>query len=314
MGNIGKQGKEVCRHLKEIRRGIAKENDIDLEIPECTFKGECRGTCPRCEAEVEYLEREIARRLSAGKAATVAGIAVTLAAMTGCGDGVSPRTIGAEADEVSPQIDGAGCRAACRQDVPDTTEPLDAGNTTLHHATPKGDIVPPPPKKALKRSSAKAASASDEDTLFDTIRMAGIIDNRTQTPQYSLGEQELFEEIRTLLHVPQVAKENNITGIVQVSITVEADDSVSNIHVVKDIGAGCGEEARRVVKSLSGGWKAARPEGEPVSATRIIDIEFPQDSVVHIYEGGAEFVTGAIGRISPRKPPFFKRLFKIRKK
>ena len=51
-------GKQKCAILKEIRRDIAKKNDINIRIDECTHKGECRGTCPRCEAEVKILERE----------------------------------------------------------------------------------------------------------------------------------------------------------------------------------------------------------------------------------------------------------------
>lgn len=73
-------GKNICQHLKAIRRSIAEENGISLEIPECTYQGPCSGTCPRCEAEVRYLEEEIARRLSVGKVATVAGLALTLSA------------------------------------------------------------------------------------------------------------------------------------------------------------------------------------------------------------------------------------------
>ena len=40
------KGKEICRYLKDIRRRIAEEDHITLEIPECTFEGECHGTCP----------------------------------------------------------------------------------------------------------------------------------------------------------------------------------------------------------------------------------------------------------------------------
>lgn len=72
-------GKSICKELKEIRRSIAKENDINIEIAECTFKGNCSGTCPRCEMEARQLENELSRRLSLGKVATVAGIALTLA-------------------------------------------------------------------------------------------------------------------------------------------------------------------------------------------------------------------------------------------
>ena len=52
-------GKNRCEYLKEVRRRIAKENEIPLEQRECTFKGECSGTCPFCEAELQYLEKEL---------------------------------------------------------------------------------------------------------------------------------------------------------------------------------------------------------------------------------------------------------------
>ncbi len=72
------RGKNICNELKKVRRRIAEENGIPLEVKECTYKGECLGTCPRCEAEVQYLERELVRRLSLGKVATVAGLALGL--------------------------------------------------------------------------------------------------------------------------------------------------------------------------------------------------------------------------------------------
>lgn len=71
--------KDICKELKSIRRSIAQENHIDLDIPECDFHGHCPGTCPRCELEAQILEQKLAQRLSLGKIATVAGIALTLA-------------------------------------------------------------------------------------------------------------------------------------------------------------------------------------------------------------------------------------------
>lgn len=67
-------GKEKCKILKEIRRQIAEKNDIRLVIEECTHKGKCRGSCPRCEAEVRMLERELDKRRTAGLKVTLAGI------------------------------------------------------------------------------------------------------------------------------------------------------------------------------------------------------------------------------------------------
>ena len=83
------QGRNICNQLKAVRRRIAEENEIPLEIKECTYQGPCRGTCPRCEAEVRYLESELEKRIRVGKVATVAGLAVTLAA---CGSG-TPNTV-----------------------------------------------------------------------------------------------------------------------------------------------------------------------------------------------------------------------------
>lgn len=75
-------GKNKCKILKSIRREIAKQNDIDLVIEECKFKGNCLGTCPKCEAEVRYLEDELNKKRQQGKRVAVAGIAAGLAAVT----------------------------------------------------------------------------------------------------------------------------------------------------------------------------------------------------------------------------------------
>ena len=78
-------GKEKCKYLKEIRQRIADDNDIAYVTEECTHKGECRGTCPRCESELRYLERELEKRKALGKSITIAGLAVGLAVTaTGC--------------------------------------------------------------------------------------------------------------------------------------------------------------------------------------------------------------------------------------
>lgn len=70
------RGKEKCKALKEIRRQIAEKNDIPFIVSECRHKGDCRGTCPKCESELRYLERELAIRQGLGKAVTIAGISV----------------------------------------------------------------------------------------------------------------------------------------------------------------------------------------------------------------------------------------------
>lgn len=73
------KGKQICSYLKSVRREVAAANGIDLEIPECTFEGECPGTCPRCESEVRQLESELSRRKSLSQRVAVVGVAAGLA-------------------------------------------------------------------------------------------------------------------------------------------------------------------------------------------------------------------------------------------
>ncbi|MCR4827989.1 MAG: carboxypeptidase-like regulatory domain-containing protein [Bacteroidales bacterium] len=73
------RGKQICEELKALRRNIAEENGIPLEQKPCTHKGDCRGTCPYCEAEMRYLERSLASRIKLGQVATIAGLTLGLA-------------------------------------------------------------------------------------------------------------------------------------------------------------------------------------------------------------------------------------------
>ena len=84
------RGKDICKALKYIRRQIADENGIKLEISECTFKGECRGTCPKCEAELRYLNSQMRSRRSSGRTVKIAGIAAGALAL------LSPLTLSAD--------------------------------------------------------------------------------------------------------------------------------------------------------------------------------------------------------------------------
>ena len=73
-------GKDKCKALKEIRRQIAEKNDIPYITSQCTYQGECSGTCPKCESELAYLERELRIKQDLGKAVAVVGLCTTLAA------------------------------------------------------------------------------------------------------------------------------------------------------------------------------------------------------------------------------------------
>lgn len=73
------RGKKLCNELKAIRKQIADANEIEYSPNECTHQGECKGTCPKCEAEMRYIENELNMRRILGKAIVVAGLGLSVA-------------------------------------------------------------------------------------------------------------------------------------------------------------------------------------------------------------------------------------------
>ena len=86
------KGKSTCKLLKSIRQQIADANGISYQPKECHHKGDCAGTCPACEEEIRYLERELKVRKGNGFGMKVAGIAAGICAtvmpMTAAAQGV----------------------------------------------------------------------------------------------------------------------------------------------------------------------------------------------------------------------------------
>ena len=85
------KGKSTCKLLKSIRQQIADANGISYRPKECQHKGDCAGTCPACEEEIRYLERELKARKGSGFGMKVAGIAAGICAT------VMPMTAAAQA-------------------------------------------------------------------------------------------------------------------------------------------------------------------------------------------------------------------------
>ena len=88
------KGRTTCKLLKDIRQQIADANGISYRPKECQHKGDCAGTCPACEAEIRYLERELKARKGNGFGMKVAGIAAGICAtvmpMTAAAQAVKP--------------------------------------------------------------------------------------------------------------------------------------------------------------------------------------------------------------------------------
>ena len=127
-------GKKKCRLLREIRQRIADENDIPLVTEECRYRGDCKGTCPKCESELRYLEQQLEQRRALGKKVTVSALALGMAAsIGGCRQIFSPKLEGdvpyaePETEIVSTEgiIAAPDTEPATDENVPETTAPED---------------------------------------------------------------------------------------------------------------------------------------------------------------------------------------------
>ena len=145
------KGKSTCKLLKDIRQQIADANGISYQPKECHHKGDCAGTCPACEEEIRYLERELKARKGNGFGMKVAGIAAGICAtvmpMTAAAQGVKPdstsnlpvRTTKKDSVKVVDLSDGCASPVVVRGMVvgSDDKEPL-IGAFILIEGTTKG--------------------------------------------------------------------------------------------------------------------------------------------------------------------------------
>lgn len=80
-------GRQECIVLKGIRKQIAEKLGVDLHQKECTFEGECKGTCLKCEQEEKVLNAALLKKGAA--LAGAAALSLSLAACTPVGDAPS---------------------------------------------------------------------------------------------------------------------------------------------------------------------------------------------------------------------------------
>ena len=160
-------GKQKCRILKEIRQKIADENDIPFVTEECRHKGDCRGTCPRCESELRYLEKQLERRAALGKTVTLAALCTGMALAT---SGCAPVSI--ISNIISPGNDLSGA-------VP-YNEPVDTPEPSIEVET--GDIDWPGDEIELTGEVAPYEEPEDvypfndeEDEIFMDNDLSGMI-------------------------------------------------------------------------------------------------------------------------------------------
>ena len=133
----------------------------------------------------------------------------------------------------------------------------------------KSEVPPPPPPPPAPEIDAKEIFKVVEEQ--PTFR--GCEDVADKAERRTCADAKLMAFIYENISYPPTARENNVEGMVVVQFVVEPDGKVSNVKMVRDIGAGCGDEAVRVVKKMPI-WNPGKQRGRAVRVMFTLPVKF----------------------------------------
>ena len=304
------RGKQTCKILKDIRRQIAEANDIEYITSECQYKGDCTGTCPKCESEVRYLEHQLERRRMAGKAITLLGLSAGIIAMNACAN--SPGQSAKNTSEIKLECQSVPTDKdslfLIKGTVTDslTQKPIVGANVSEKETT-NGTLTDANGEFTLKVSGKypliiqyvgmetqeieinKKGATYIQVTLresnmtmgecpTETIESGEILEGDVAfemvdmtSPEFPGGTQALFNFIRENLQYPN--NDTCVTGRVVAQFTVKEDGSIENARVIRGIHPDFDKEALRVINMMPK-WKPGTKQGEVVDTEYTVPIMF----------------------------------------
>lgn len=92
-------------------------------------------------------------------------------------------------------------------------------------------------------------------------------------PEFPGGQDSLYKYLGINLVYPPIAKDNKIEGVVYVRFIVDINGAISNVFVIKGIGGGCDEEAKRVISNMPN-WTPGYQDEKPVKVQFEIPLNF----------------------------------------
>jgi protein TonB len=87
------------------------------------------------------------------------------------------------------------------------------------------------------------------------------------------GMAAFYEYVAKKLKYPAQARRMGIEGRVFVEFVVDKDGTITDVKAIKGIGAGCDEEAIRVIREAPA-WNPGKQRGRPVKVRMILPITF----------------------------------------
>ena len=306
-----KRGKQTCRILKEIRRQIAEVNDIEFITSECQYQGDCLGTCPKCEAEVHYLEQQLERKRMAGKAITILGISagvMTMNAQNTNIDSIQKQSPTDIIEIVSTEVSGTNntdSLSVIKGIVTDCMRNPITGVLIIEKGTKNGTVTDEFGNFTLKVSEKhplivqsigfQSQEIEIQKTAYiqvilqedSTLMMGEILVVNTKKksqkkkifttcvsetmPEFPGGNTALMSFIQQNIQYPD--PDICITGKVIIQFIISTDGNITNAKIVRGVHPKFDKEALRVVK-LMPKWKPGTQKGKPVAMEYTIPVSF----------------------------------------
>lgn len=133
-------------------------------------------------------------------------------------------------------------------------------------------LPPPPPPPPAEPQAEEIFRVVEEFPRFPGCE--DLVASKEE--KKACADKKLMEFLYANLEYPNIARENGVEGIVVIQFVVEKDGSISGTHIVKDIGAKCGEEAARVVGLMNTmpKWNPGKQRGMPVRVFFNLPVKF----------------------------------------
>jgi TonB family protein len=95
-------------------------------------------------------------------------------------------------------------------------------------------------------------------------------------PHFPGGDDSLHIYLRNRIRYPSAARENELQGRVNLLFFINEEGRPEDIQITKDIGAGCGREAIRVVQSMPD-WTPGTYKGKKTRMLYELPVTFKID-------------------------------------
>ncbi len=98
----------------------------------------------------------------------------------------------------------------------------------------------------------------------------------TKMPEYPGGQKGMLTYFIKSMRYPLAAYTNGVSGTAYVNFIVETDGSISDVLILKPVGYGCDEEAKRLVSQMKG-WTPGEMDGKKVRVRSNIPVYFKEE-------------------------------------